>query len=233
MYSFNHSIKNIVFIPLIIFTAFCYSCRSVKPRDYVVRDKNQKKISSFVPRADLDNMLRMITYGGKLSNDNLPIRLSTRYVVPDFNTEITYTSDERVNDILKTYSYDVTNNINTNENAGNKILALKFEYYDEKRSWISAYFAAFRIFLPHLLGVPIGTVKSTMKIHVSLLNEQQETIKTYYGHGSGRSWIGLYWSYGRDAKRKAAIKAFKNTMAGIKTQIHNDSLMLRSALYKP
>ncbi|MEP7263165.1 MAG: hypothetical protein ABI772_01635 [Bacteroidota bacterium] len=71
-------------------------CRTILPTDYHVN--NDSLFINLQPLADLENMIRKITYENKpLDGDILPVRLKNRYVSPQFySTETYYTSKELV-----------------------------------------------------------------------------------------------------------------------------------------
>jgi hypothetical protein len=97
-----------------------------------------------------------------------------------------------------------------------------------------AFLSGLTLFVPNLLGLPLGYSKAVLQLEMSVLDGQGALIGRYTSqYNKERVPIALYYGYGSDAPQKVAIDAFKACMTDLKEQIELDFERLNSALAAP
>lgn len=216
-------------LSVIIIISLLTCCRTILPSDYKV--DNDSSLVNLQPVADVENMMRKITYEDKqLDGDVLPVRLKNRYVSPEFNSTEKYSTDERINDLLRLFANELKSSNGVNDSVCKGVALLEVNYFAETRDPFFSFLSLLTAFIPNLLGMPYGNVMTDMEINLTLKDYKNNTVKSYSRKGNANTYIGLYWSYADDAKRKSAIEAFKAAMKEIKTNLVKDSDWLKSQL---
>ncbi|MEP7263164.1 MAG: hypothetical protein ABI772_01630 [Bacteroidota bacterium] len=116
------------------------------------------------------------------------------------------------------------------DSAQKGIALLEINYFAETRDPFFNILSLLTASIPNFLGMPYGNVMTDIEINLSIKDFKNNTIKSYSATGNANTYIGLYWSYGGDAKRKSAIEAFKVAMEEIKVKIITDSGWLKNQL---
>lgn len=177
--------------------------------------------------------MRKITYEGKhLDGDILPVRLKSRYIYPDFISNESYSSDQRINDLLKLFVTEMEFSVYGNDSAYQGMALMEIMYFAESRDPFFSIISPITAFIPNLLGMPFGNVMTDIEVSITIKDFNNNKLKTYIGKGYANTYIGLYWSYGGDAKRKSAMVAFKEAMQEIKIKAITDTDWLKGQLKK-
>lgn len=245
---------NKIFICCLI--AICYfisSCRTLKKTDFIAHEPMTTLLPPLQGEVNLYNLRDNISFGYvKLSGHYNGILKITEYfdslriIIEDKNfkkkaarmypelyyTNIQYSPDERVNDMIKMFSNEINGNIQQTAIHNNGTIQLQLLSFKERKNPLLTFFSIWTLCVPTLIGVPLNSINTTLEIQVTISNLRNETLATYKASGYGSAFIAMYWGYGSDAQRKSALAAFANAMTSIKEQIRNNKNELTMGLMK-
>ncbi|OFY71449.1 MAG: hypothetical protein A3G23_11555 [Bacteroidetes bacterium RIFCSPLOWO2_12_FULL_37_12] len=147
-----------------------------------------------------------------------------------YYTNVQYSPDERVNDMIKMFSNEINENISQTATENNGTIQLKLLSFKERNNPLLIFFSIWTLCVPTLIGIPLNNINTTLEIQVTISNLRNETLGTYKANGYGNTFIAMYWGYGSDAHRKSALAAFADAMTTIKEQIRNNKTELKPGL---
>ncbi|MEA3505348.1 MAG: hypothetical protein U9R32_09180 [Bacteroidota bacterium] len=218
--------KKVLFYCFICISFF--SCKTLKPIDFAISNTPHNLLPTLEIEVNMSNLLNRIYDGSIDSTAKIKYTTLTNSVIERYNgLEIEYRPEQRVYDILSLYNKQVKHNIIDTTGFPQGSVRLDLLYFNEKRDVSMAALNSWSLGIFNLFGVPFTSYKTKIETQVAIYDRDGFEIKKYRGTGEGFVYIAMYWGYGRDAYRKSALDAFKNSMKQIEKQIVNDNKELK------
>jgi hypothetical protein len=198
-----HSSARVVFV-LFICGMVCQSCRTVKV--------------------------------SQVTADKAPISFKLPALEKSFNhynalTTARYGMPVRHNNSLQILNDEVDDNLTNPYGAKYGYVQISSNYVRYKMGMGYAMLSGFTLFIPNLIGFPMGYYNLELQVTVEILNAKKELIGKYKGLGQGRAVVACYYGYGSTAAAtKAQMQALKAALNAIRPQIQQDAQRLNSLL---
>jgi len=217
-------------IYLIFIALSITSCASMKMTDLKPTPKNNQLLPTLEPRVDLSSFESAYTLGSTTSNSAGTVYGQTRtnqnrtstIGIGSSTTTSTSIKDPRIQDAITIFDRDVKDNITDPFNDTKGVILCKINASNPKVGYGWSVLSGFTLMIPNLLGMPIGSYKMSLDVEVEIYNNNGKLIGRYNAQSKEKTYMALYWGYGKDAARVANIKAFREALNIIKKEISND-----------
>ena len=236
------TLNNSSFLKFILIIFILYGCRTLKESDYIYQ--NKKLFATLSPikiSIDIPNLRQVFSqskysvpgrFYGNLDvdkkNDSIYIVLNNQTYLDKAIALSKFSDNMMIHKIPDIRAYDIINYYTSStdqhqsNSANNYYAHLKITSFEEKRNLPLVIFSAWTIGLSSIIGIPFNTSTTNISIELSLLNDHLDIIKKYKAKGKGRSYMALYWGYGKDLPRKSNLSAFNEALESISEQIAID-----------
>lgn len=206
------------YLRYILLLAIISSCKSVSFNELRPEGALSKKLPSLETRLDvysLENAYASVAYG-------VTSTVAQR-VVPISEVRPTSYRDPKIQDAIILYDREVSDNISNL--SGDKKGYIVFRILSggpKKGGNFLGVIGIFTLWIPNLLGVPVGNHKAEFEIELSVFDSRDRMLGKYIGYGKHKTWIRIGGYSAKDAQRIANIRALKKAFSGIKKQMEGD-----------
>ena len=148
--------------------------------------------------------------------------------VDNSNTNTSVTSDDR-----RIFDYEVEENLTVP--SGDKYGYIILSYTNKQSPVGIGGFVVncVTLFIPSLVGVPVGGIREEIEVEVQLLDSKHQVIIKYKETATDKEYCALYWGYmGDDMFTKAHAESLKECLAKIRQRIQNDSPLIKQGFEK-
>lgn len=213
-------------VKYIFFVCVIASCKTVSFNELRPDTPLKTKLPTLEARLDiysLENAYASVAYG-------ITTTVSQR-VLPISEVRPLSYRDAKIQDAIIIYDREVTDNIvdNTGEKKG-YILFKILSGGPRRGGNLLGVVGIATLFIPNLLGVPIGNHKVAFEVELSVYDNKNNLVGKYIGGGKHKTWIRIGGYSAKDAQRIANIRALKKAFVEIKKQMDDDFQKLQSAL---
>lgn len=234
--------RNIHALVLMAFVLFICGCRSLSMKDIAPENNPNARLLPYLePIVDVENVKDIYTQG-KVSTTGKSFAFGDSYTygnaygnslhssgfssaVVNSKSETSFSTDERVNDVINIFTKEVKQNIVDTSDMNNPrgYIVLRLNGRVEDTSKVLRVASAFTFGTLNLMGMPANYQSQELDIDVSIYNRSQTLVKQYTVTSQDTEFRAFYYGYtNEDANRKAAAEALKKALTEIGEQINRD-----------
>jgi hypothetical protein len=241
--------------PILLCCLACCSlgCRTLNECDFAVDTPREKYLPHLQAEADLHNLQSKIGaghlrlqghYNATLPFPEPPDTAEVFVEDPSFNyhahrqnpdydyTTAAFEPDSRISDLLKLFGREAYSMMDTTGQAALGTLRLQILEFEERKTPVLRFITLLTLGIYALIGQPVDHWYASVRVKVYVEDRQGRTMAAFEGTGEGDAAVGMYWSYGEDADRKALMEAFKQAMSEIKGQIRMSKSEISARLHR-